>query len=245
MPRDGKFIWDNGIADERRFYSNVSSIQSYLDHKKGLIKVFPAKDWTEEGIRLRSSEEACMVTRNPGFSGYHAGPDKYIIDENALCDPLLARLPAFRADWRIGHFTRSLPEGYLESVKTGENRIKDPQIKEYYEKLRLITRSNNLVEPERLKTAVMLNLGAYDGLLENYKARSLAQVTFSGMGVRYYALNAVREAWGSLSARAFTAGAAVLALLAFMAVLAGLRPVPTVAVTLYLSLVSVIYLAGR
>ena len=38
----------------------------------------------------------------------------------ALGDPLLARLPPkFRRDWVIGHSTRRIPYGYLETLETG------------------------------------------------------------------------------------------------------------------------------
>ena len=50
--------------------------------------------------------------------GYYAGPNVYVVDELALADALLARLPARRVDqWRIGHFQRTLPAGYLDTLR--------------------------------------------------------------------------------------------------------------------------------
>ncbi len=73
--------------------------------------------------------------------GFYAGPDKHIVDINTLADPLLARLPipADRA-FRIGHYERDVPAGYLESLAAGANLICDPGIRELYGQIALVTR---------------------------------------------------------------------------------------------------------
>jgi len=106
-----------------------------------------------------------------GYLGYFAGPSVFIIDQYALADPLLARLPIPNPkEWRIGHFIREVPEGYVESLVTGSNRLADPDLAEYYAKLKLIT-AGKIFDPERLKTILEMNLGKYDRLIENYIAR--------------------------------------------------------------------------
>ena len=97
-----------------------------------------------------------------GFFGYWAGIDTIVIDPFALTDALLARLPS-HGKWRIGHFKRRVPRGYRESLRSGENRLVDPGLREYYEHLRLVTQGP-LWSPERLATIVRLNLGAHDAL---------------------------------------------------------------------------------
>ncbi len=53
-----------------------------------------------------------------GFVGYFAGPDVHIIDIYALGDALLARLEVVDyKPWRIGHFQRDLPNGYIDYDK--------------------------------------------------------------------------------------------------------------------------------
>jgi arabinofuranosyltransferase len=113
-----------------------------------------------------------------GYIGFYAGPTLHILDLNALADPLLARLPALNPDpltltflprlatrgWRIGHFVRRIPAGYLETLATGENRIRDARLAEYYDRLRLITRGP-LLAPGRLAAIWRMNTGAYDHLL--------------------------------------------------------------------------------
>ena len=103
--------------------------------------------------------------------GYSAGLNKIIVDPFALSDPLLARLPALPA-WRIGHFERMIPDGYAESILSRQNRIKDEGLREFYDKIRIITQSKNLFGAERLKTVLLMNLGRYDELIAPYIKKS-------------------------------------------------------------------------
>ena len=73
--------------------------------------------------------EKASVQGSIGFFGYNAGPTKYVIDRNALSDPLLARLPVSESiyfEFYSGHFFRELPAGYFESRQQGKNLIADP-----------------------------------------------------------------------------------------------------------------------
>ena len=103
-----------------------------------------------------------------GMLGYYAGPGTKLIDELALADPLLARLPVKRDDgFFIGHFLRPVPAGYIDAIKTGSTEKMDPSLALYYEKLRLIT-SGDLFDPERLKSIIEFNLGMYDDWKQDY-----------------------------------------------------------------------------
>ncbi len=74
-----------------------------------------------------------------GMPGFYAGPGRHIVDVWALSDPLLARLPA-QPKWRIGHYTRTVPHGYIESLIEDRNLIADPRIAKLYDRVRLLTR---------------------------------------------------------------------------------------------------------
>jgi arabinofuranosyltransferase len=65
-----------------------------------------------------------------GMVGLYTGPDRHIVDVLGLCDPLLARLPATRP-WRIGHYNRDAPAGYLESLAEDRNLIEDPALRSH------------------------------------------------------------------------------------------------------------------
>jgi arabinofuranosyltransferase len=90
------------------------------------------------GRAFRASAPRVVTRGQVGFLGYFAGPNVHVIDIFALGDPLLARLPA-APGWRIGHFERSVPDGYVETIQTGTNVIRDPDISARYTRLKLIT----------------------------------------------------------------------------------------------------------
>ncbi len=97
-----------------------------------------------------------------GMSGFYAGPKVHMIDELALADPLLARLPVPQKQvFYIGHFRRKLPQGYLKALQKHSLRPMKHELAQYYEKLQLIV-SGELFDPERLKTIALFNLGYYD-----------------------------------------------------------------------------------
>jgi len=72
--------------------------------------------------------------------------------------------PDADAEWRIGHFQRRIPQGYLETLKTGRNCLADPQLAAYYDKLALITRGE-MLDRQRWLEILKFNLGCYETLL--------------------------------------------------------------------------------
>ena len=142
-------IWHDGdIADERVYYYPYT----------GLIN--PSRQihpWQEQGQAVRQEQPPIALHGNIGFFGYYAGPNVHILDRNALGDPLLARLPIASPDeWRIGHLKRDIPEGYIETLTSGQNQLFDPSLAAYYERLNRVTRSP-LTDPQRLKEIWLLN----------------------------------------------------------------------------------------
>jgi len=128
------------IADERAYYYKYT----------GLLRVgreggWPNHPWMWDGVRGRESGFRVLPVSHVGFYGYAAGPSLHVVDLLGLSDPLLARLsPRTDRPWRIGHFERALPKGYLETVAdpAGRNHIEDPQVAALYESLRLVTRAD-------------------------------------------------------------------------------------------------------
>jgi len=125
---------------------------------------FQNPDWN---VRRPPGETPVLNTCGlMGEGGLDFGPQYYLLDECALADPLLARLPAvFKEEWRPGHFRRFVPEGYRESVAAGANGIKDPQLREFYDRLSLITRSKRLWTRDRLWAIWKMNSGGYAKLV--------------------------------------------------------------------------------
>ncbi|HEX6851015.1 MAG TPA: tetratricopeptide repeat protein [Candidatus Polarisedimenticolaceae bacterium] len=143
----------SGIADERRFYF---AFQGWLNGANDDER--PLASATRAARSWRASNAALAVTPNVGVRGYYGGPHVHLVDLNALTDPLLARMPMVARDpsyagvrrsfgltgpspaWRIGHFVRSVPAGYLATVLTGENRIDDPEIRALWDRVAKVTR---------------------------------------------------------------------------------------------------------
>lgn len=151
-----------GIADERGIYFRALSFNQYfLAHQESTE--FPAHIWCKDGINA----EPISVTRNVGMYGYCAGIDKIIIDPLAITDPLLARIP-IKGQWRVGHYPREIPPGYLESIIADEALIENNGLNEYYQKIALITQSEDLLDANRLEEIILINFGKYDYLIKAY-----------------------------------------------------------------------------
>ena len=96
-----------------------------------------------------------------GEGGLDCGPHYYLLDECALADPLLARLPAvFKEEWRPGHFRRWVPTGTASRWRA-EATHQEPAAAQFYDHLSRITRSGRPVSSERLRAIWRMNTGAY------------------------------------------------------------------------------------
>jgi arabinofuranosyltransferase len=143
----------NGIADERGYYFPYLAFNRYVASR--LTKTqFPQHFLCEEGKRA----PLISVSSEVGMYGYCAGLDHIIIDPLALTDPFLARIPV-TGDWRIGHFYRDIPQGYAESLAHGQALIVDPELNDLYKTLVIITQSEELLHPTRLRAIFLMNLG--------------------------------------------------------------------------------------
>jgi arabinofuranosyltransferase len=142
----------SGIADERSFYYRYTGLLRWT-------REIPLPHNSEEvrGRQVRAEGPAVVVAGSIGLFGYFAGPDIHIVDVLALADPLLARLPA-KPGWRIGHFERELPEGYVPTLETGTNLLADPEVFMLYERLKLVTQAPLWTE-RRWRAIRTLNLG--------------------------------------------------------------------------------------
>lgn len=155
----------NGIEDGRFFNYQQTGILTITGDEP-----MPRMAWAYEGQEAQEREYQ-IVSRGPvGAFGFYAGPSVHVVDWYGIGDPLLARLPVDDPiNWRIGHFYRSLPEGYLETLESGSMALRDPNLAEYYQKLMIVTRGN-LFDANRLIEIWKLNTGAYQPLLEAYEA---------------------------------------------------------------------------
>ncbi len=153
---DNQTIVSSGVADERGTF--------YL-----LLGLLPSsrfnRDYDSGYLRGRTLP-ANYVSDPIGKIGFISSPYSHSVDRIGLADALLARLPMrHNPRWRIGHPLRAVPEGYLLSLRSGQNQLTDPNLKLYYDKLRLITRGP-IFDSERLLEIWRFNLGMYDALID-------------------------------------------------------------------------------
>jgi arabinofuranosyltransferase len=173
-PADPSELW-HGITDERRIFAPVSSVLREPGFRDGAPERHP---WFVDGAaaraRARARGEPEVIVRGAvGMLGYAAGPEVIVVDQFALGDPLLARLPVANPErWRIGHFQRAVPDGYLRARASGDTREMQPDLARYWREIRLVV-SGPLLAPERLRAIARLNTGADQGLRDAY-LRSLA-----------------------------------------------------------------------
>lgn len=164
----GVWVLGRTIKDERAsYYQNTGLLEALRSDGP-----FPNHDWAVLGRGARQKEPHVAVKGSVGFYGFFAGPEVAIVDLLALSDPLLARLPVVDPEWQIGHYGRVLPDGYIDTLATGENHIADPNLAAYYDSLLTITRGD-LWDPARWGEIWRMNAGAYGHLIDAYAYREV------------------------------------------------------------------------
>ena len=163
----------HGINNEREYYSPSTGLMS---DPSRTFRLFPAGlsssvidergasipfvlGTIDQSVKCSPLTIPYFATNGVGLLGYCVGPGTTIIDNMALTDPLLARLPiSDPAHWRIGHFYRATPAGYWQAIKTGDSSAMDPALAPHWQRLRLVT-SGDLWDLNRLKAIVAMQFG--------------------------------------------------------------------------------------
>lgn len=161
-------IGADGISDERAWHFALTGLVNVRREAGHFVLPLEGHPKYLEIQRLKQGGETVLVTGAIGLRGYFLGPKVHFIDQNALSDPLLARLTVVDpADWRISHFRRPIPCGYRESIAEDANRLRDPGLAAVYDAVRLVTRGP-LFEGARWREIWRLHTGHYSDELEAY-----------------------------------------------------------------------------
>jgi arabinofuranosyltransferase len=134
--------------------------------------------WVRDAMKSVAGGERVIAARSVGFVGYYLGPQIHIVDEFALCDPLLARLPA-TPSWSPGHFERTVPAGYLDTLRTGQNRLRDPAMARAYDELSRILR-DPIFSATRLETVLRWTVDPPSMIPPDYQVRHVAETILAG-----------------------------------------------------------------
>jgi arabinofuranosyltransferase len=143
-----------GIVDERAVYFPTRSLL------RAERATFTSPEWPTADADAHKIDvlDTCGLM---GWAGMEWGPYTHLLDECALADPLLARLPAvWNESWRIGHFRRMIPAGYRESLQQNANLLSDPGLHALYDEIRAITRGP-IWSGDRFRRIGRINRGAY------------------------------------------------------------------------------------
>lgn len=158
------FCTKSGIADERAFYRPTRAW--YYNGTFDSHRILDDRSYRLAEQALKDPDDI-YIFGAIGALGYYA-PGVRFVDFHALTDPLLARLPIQDPlSWRIGHFKRDIPDGYLFAIRHNRLDQMHPALAAYYAPLKLIV-SGDLWDPRRLKTILDFNLGKYDHFKEEY-----------------------------------------------------------------------------
>ena len=160
------------ISDEREYYYSTTGLYNNVVSLIREGRLCVSDTWNNEAPDdLRENGLSGGIIDNAAGILVYYNPDLYLNDTYCLGDAFLSKLPAiYDPNWRVGHLRRAVPEGYRESVWNNDNEIEDPDLHEYYDIIRLITRGR-IFDPERIKAIIDINTGKYDYLIDNYERR--------------------------------------------------------------------------
>ena len=145
-----------GISDERAAYHRGSSLLDYVAFRRGAADMYPDHPSARLGGIIARSRVGVIHLCDMGMAPFFARKSQRFIDVYGYSDVLQARLPG-GLNARPSHILRRLPDGYLESVATGEARIADERLNRYYERLRLVTQGEDLFADGRLEAIWTVN----------------------------------------------------------------------------------------
>ncbi len=116
---------------------------------------------TRGGVAWQDTNRV-KTSPHPAFFGFAAGYGVHVIDRTGRTDPLLARLRAEPGAAFPAPAARRVPDGYESSLPDTTNRIADPALAAYYDRLRWITRGP-LSDRWRILEALRLTAGRIQG----------------------------------------------------------------------------------
>jgi hypothetical protein len=141
-------VWDkepylNAVADERLFYFSSTGLRGLLARPP------PSSSFRRRGEGLKASGHVLSISSAVGIAGFIAGPETHMLDDLAVCDALLSRLPSKAEPFRPGHAHRAVPLEYVTGNLCGPEAVHDPILREWFLPIWRVTR-DPVLEPARL-----------------------------------------------------------------------------------------------
>ncbi len=151
-PITSGFDYENPDPDHRGIFDGRG-----LDYSRtGLLSIYrgsvnpPDSEWAGDDWHFDEYDSVMIVEWGKGFDAYRVGPNVYILPLSGIGDSLLARLPVEdKVTWDIHTLNRKVPDGYEETLLTGDNVIVCEPMAEFYESVLKIT-TGELFSRERI-----------------------------------------------------------------------------------------------
>lgn len=132
----------DGIVDERLWYYTETGALSPA-RSSGLVP--------RAACAGRGAVRLAPACGGLGRRGFESCAGDHWIDSCGLTDAFLARRPIPDVEvWRIGHFQRAVPPGYVVSVRAGRPLMRDPALDAAFDRVRLLVRAP-LFSSDRLR----------------------------------------------------------------------------------------------
>lgn len=154
----GWMVWDVHPHSEARRMSQHAWMYPFTGWQSTQrTPDFHNMPWGEQGLKARNEKYLAVAKCAVGLYGFNAGPAVYIVDPLAIADGFLARLPSKKPAYP-GHYERAFPDGYVETITSGQNQLRDPALKLLYDKMQLLARAP-LFDRARLQAIWDINTG--------------------------------------------------------------------------------------
>ena len=200
---DERMAYISWIGPHAKLYRGIPDYLFDVDfrficHSNLIHSIVAARDKDEKGYCADGSPRESLMF---GYAVWKCRDlDMFLTDAIALPDPLLARLKVDNSKlWRIGHAYRAIPDGYMESLSLGENKIVNRALHQYYDKL-LLVMTGDLFGRERLSTILDFNRGRYERLLDEYEQSEGADGVAKATELLRQALDAIQTKTNSMQA---------------------------------------------
>ncbi|MEN0063264.1 MAG: hypothetical protein AAGA48_14010 [Myxococcota bacterium] len=183
----------HGVVDERGFYWRGTGL--WAVNRESLE---PSHLFARQGRARREKGPGVVNKAVIGMFGYYAGPEVHIVDRMALADPVLARLPIDEQRvWRIGHFERRVPDGYLARRSGLDTPVKPDSVDALVGLVDTVTRTPSLFDSDRIDAIWKLHDGTVGELVDDAAIHypqvtwvapdtGRAEVDDRGVGMRFY-----------------------------------------------------------
>lgn len=163
-------IGANGIAEEKQFYFKTTGLLNWRT-----LESWPSHHFANIGREAALRGEVVALHPSVGMIGFFSGPSIHIIDPYGLADPLLSQLTPVYSGARPGHYYRIPPQGYEETIKSGESKFKNQLVGDLYSAITIVTK-RDLFSKERLDTILSFMVGKFNPLKEKYRKESMTSV---------------------------------------------------------------------